>query len=73
MFGCVLDSFFLTLKYGEHADSMTLCALRNCPSALNVTSTRDSSSRRVSNTERMVDLWLFHLRQNCCSEPMMCD
>ena len=46
---------------------MTLWALMNCPSALSVTSTRDSSSRRLSKTEKRVDLWLFHLKQNCWS------
>jgi hypothetical protein len=63
--------FVLTLKYGEQAERITLCALRNCPSALSVTSTSDSSSSNVSNTERMVERWLFHLRQNCCSLPPM--
>ena len=58
---------WLTLKYGEHADKMTRCARMNCPSALSVTSTRDSSSSKLSKTENSVDLWLFHLRQNCCS------
>ena len=46
---------------------MTLWALMNCPSALSVTSTKDSSSRRLSKTEKSVDLWLFHFRQNCWS------
>ena len=59
-----------TLKYGEQAERMTLWALMNCPSALRVTSTNDSSSKRLSKTEKRVDLWLFHFRQNCCSVPI---
>merc|ERR1719167_1224203 len=46
-------------KYGEHAERMTLCALRNWPSAERVTSTNDSSSKRVSITEMIVVRWLF--------------
>jgi hypothetical protein len=43
-----------TLKYGEHAERMTLWALMNWPSALRVTSTRDSSSSWGST------LWNFY-------------
>lgn len=40
----------LTAKYGLHADSTTLCALRNFPSAANVQSTNVPFSKSVSNT-----------------------
>ena len=43
---------------------MTRWARMNWPSADRVTSTRLSSSSRVSMTEMMVVLWLFHFRQN---------
>ena len=50
---------------------MTRWALKNWPSALSVTSTKDSSSSKVSKTEKSVDRWLFHLRQNCCSVAIL--
>ena len=59
----------LTLKYGLHADNITRWAFKNCPSALKMTSTKDSSSNSVSKTLNKVLLWLFHFRQYCCCSP----
>ena len=59
----------LTLKYGLHADNITRWAFKNCPSALKMTSTKDSSSNSVSKTLNRVLLWLFHFRQYCCCSP----
>lgn len=41
------------------------------PSAMRATSTRDSSSKRLSNTVNRVFLWLFHFKQNCWSSPIL--
>lgn len=60
----------LTAKYGLHAESTTLCAFRNFPSAANVQSTRVPFSSNVSNTDISVLWWLFHRRQNCWSSSM---
>ena len=49
---------------------MTRCARMNCPSAERVTSTKLSSSNKVSITEMMVVRWLFHFRQNSCPEAV---
>lgn len=43
-------NFLLTAKYGLQAESTTLCALRNFPSAAKVQSTNVPFSNRVSNT-----------------------
>ena len=42
----------------------------NCPSAERVTSTKLSSSNKVSITEMIVVRWLFHFRQNSCPEAV---
>ena len=42
----------------------------NWPSAERVTSTKLSSSSKVSITEMMVVRWLFHFRQNSCPEAL---
>ena len=63
------DYKLLTLKYGLHADNITRWAFKNCPSALKMTSTKDSSSNSVSKTLNRVLLWLFHFRQYCCCSP----
>ena len=49
---------------------MTLCARMNWPSAERVTSTKLSSSNKVSITEMIVVRWLFHFRQNSCPEAV---
>lgn len=55
-----------TWKYGLHAESTILCALSNCPSTANVTSTKASSCSSWSNTESKLLWWLFQRKQNLC-------
>lgn len=50
------------LKKGLLADSITLCAVRHCPSLARVTSTRPSSSHRLSKLVAILLRKLFHFR-----------
>lgn len=50
------------LKKGLLAESITLCAVRHCPSLARVTSTRPSSSHRLSKLVAILLRKLFHFR-----------
>jgi len=50
------------LKKGLLAESITLCAVRHCPSLARVTSTRPSSSQRLSKLVAILLRKLFHFR-----------
>lgn len=50
------------LKNGLLAERITLCAVRHCPSLANVTSTKPSSSQRLSKLVAMLFKKLFHFR-----------
>lgn len=55
------------LKYGLHAESTTLWAVKEQPSQAKVTSTKSSSSRRCRNEDSILEWKSFHRSAYCCS------
>lgn len=60
-------AFNSLLKYGLHAESTTLWAVKEHPSQAKVTSTKSSSSRRCRNEDNILEWKSFHRSAYCCS------
>jgi len=66
--GKVLLTLSSFLKYGLHAESTTLWAVKlRLLSQASVTSTKSSSSLKCRNELKMLEWKSFHLNEYCCS------